>query len=99
MEAITVQLKSQKDRNARAFEEAQLKLVKTKLTAAVASVASVGVVDQWILDGLKTWIDTFLPGIINLRLYPPLERPDEQVFGHLKREYFEACLSGLLPMR
>lgn len=46
-------------------------------------------VDQWILDGLKTWIDTFLPGIINLRVYPSLERPDEQIFGHLKRENFE----------
>ena len=89
LEAINVRLKNQKDRNAKASEEAQLKLVKTKLTAAVASVTSVGVVDQWILDGLKTWIDTFLPGIINLRLYPSLERPDEQVFGHLKREYFE----------
>lgn len=89
LEGLTVQLKDQKDRNARASKEARLKEVKANLASVVSSIASVGVVDQWILDGLRTWIDTFLPGIINLRVYPSLERPDEQIFGHLKREHFE----------
>ena len=38
----------------------------------------VGVIDQWILDGFKTWIDAFLPGIINLRIYPTEGLADEQ---------------------
>lgn len=89
IEDISAQLKNQKDRNARAVKEVELKELKSNLAKVVSSTSSVGVVDQWILDGLKTWIDTFLPGIINLRVYPSLERPDEQIFGHLKREYFE----------
>ena len=55
----------------------------------MATFGAVGSVDQWILDGLKTWVDAFLPGIINLRVYPSLNHPDEQFFGHLKRDCFE----------
>jgi len=89
LDDLTEQLKGEKDRNVRASHEAQLKKSKANLAGMISSVASVKGVDQWILDGLKTWIDAFLPGIINLRLYPSLERPDEQIFGHLKREHFE----------
>ncbi|MCI5223021.1 MAG: hypothetical protein D3924_10185 [Candidatus Electrothrix sp. AR4] len=45
-------------------------------------------VEPWRLDGLKTWVDTFLPGIINLRVYPVTEQMDVQVFGNLKQENF-----------
>lgn len=89
LDALTAQLTGQKDRNSKNPKAVKLKEVKANIAEIVRSVASVGAVDQWILDGLKTWIDTFLPGIINLRLYPSPERPDEQIFGHLKREYFE----------
>lgn len=89
LETFGAQVKAEKDRNVRATKEAQLKKVKATLSEMATSAGSVGLVDQWILDGLKTWIDTFLPGIINLRLYPSPNHPDEQFFGHLKREYFE----------
>ena len=85
----TQYVKAEKDRNARATKEAQLKKARASLATMATSASSVGAVDQWILDGLKTWIDTFLPGIINLRLYPSFDHPDEQFFGHLKREHFE----------
>ena len=49
----------------------------------------VGVIDQWILDGFKTWIDAFLPGIINLRIYPTEGLADEQIFGHMKKDCFQ----------
>lgn len=89
LEILGAQVKAEKDRNARAKKEAQLKNAKAMLSEMASSASSIGSVDQWILDGLKTWIETFLPGIINFRLYPSPSHPDEQFFGHLKREHFE----------
>lgn len=89
LEVLGAVVKAEKDRNAKATKEAELKKARASLATMANSVDSVGAVDQWILDGLKTWIDTFLPGIINLRLYPSLDHPDEQFFGHLKHENFE----------
>lgn len=89
LQSLGEQLKGEKDRNKKAAGESRLRQLKAELAKFVSSASTVGVVDQWILDGFRTWVDTFLPGIINLRVYPSLERPDEQIFGHLKREYFE----------
>lgn len=89
LQSIGAELKEEKDRNTRARKEEQLRQLKAQLAQVVGSTAKVGVVDQWVLDGFRTWVDAFIPGIINLRIYPSVERPDEQVFGHLKREYFE----------
>lgn len=89
LQSLGEQLKGEKDRNKKAAGEARLRQLKAELANVVSSASTVGVVDQWVLDGFRTWADTFLPGIINLRVYPSLERPDEQIFGQLKREYFE----------
>lgn len=89
LEFLATQVKGEKDRSVKARKEAEIKKAKATLANLATSAATIGNVDQWILDGLKTWIDTFLPGIINLRLYPSLDHPDEQFFGHMKREYFE----------
>lgn len=82
-------LKSIKDRNARAVKQNCINDAKDALSNLIAGSNKVGAVDQWILDGMKTWIDTFLPGIVNFRVYPWVDRPDEHVFGHLKRPCFE----------
>lgn len=89
LQSLGAEIKAETDRNQRARKEEKLRQLKTQLAQVVSSAGKVGVVDQWILDGFRTWVDAFIPGIINLRLYPSLQRPDEQVFGHLKREYFE----------
>jgi hypothetical protein len=86
---IEQEIKQRKDRNERATKEQQLKSAKKSLDDLVGRVSKVDVVEQWILDGLKTWIDAFLPGIVNLRVYPSGDRPDEHVFGHLKKACFE----------
>jgi hypothetical protein len=83
------QIKQTKDRNERAARTQQLKGIKRTIEDVLSNAATVGGVDQWILDGLKTWIDAFLPGIVNCRVYPSIDRADEHVFGHLKRECFE----------
>ncbi|WP_354503585.1 hypothetical protein [Lysobacter sp. OAE881] len=94
IESIAHSAKQEKDRNRRAAAEAEVRKLRAEITDALAEVKTIDGVDQWILDGLRTWIDTFLPGIINLRVYPSLERADEHVFGHLKRECFEDTDAG-----
>lgn len=89
-------LKSIKDRNERSREEQRIVAVRNELAKLVETATKVGIVDQWILDGMKTWIDTFLPGIVNFRVYPNLDLPDEHVFGHLKKRCFEDAEFGSL---
>lgn len=94
LEDLAPDLKGEKDRNKRATAEAKLRKLKSDLAQIAGSASSISSVEPWILEGFHTWVDTFLPGIINLRVYPYLERPDEQIFGHLKREYFEDSDTG-----
>lgn len=89
VEEARTAIKEIKDRNARSSKEQRLKKAKEKLSALIATATKINVVEQWILDGMKTWIDAFLPGIVNLRVYPCVERSDEHVFGHLKKSCFE----------
>lgn len=89
IESAEKDLRSTKDRNARSNGELRLKTMRQELAATIKESNKVGMVEQWILDGMKTWIDTFLPGIVNLRIYPSTDRPDEHVFGHLKKDCFE----------
>lgn len=85
-----------KDRNERTREEQRIAGMRDELEKLVATATKVGTVDQWILDGVKTWIDAFLPGIVNFRVYPNLDLPDEHVFGHLKKRCFEDAEFGSL---
>ena len=88
--------KSITDRNERAREQQRIVGLRKQLDALIASATKVGVVDPWVLDGMKTWIDSFLPGIVNFRVYPHLDMPDEHVFGHLKKRCFEDAEVGSL---
>ena len=81
--------KSQKDRNVRAREIELVREAKRKLDTLVKSAVRIEPTDQWVLDGIRTWIDTFLSGIVNLRIYAAVDRPDEHIFGHLKPDCFE----------
>jgi hypothetical protein len=89
LEEAEKSLKQLKDRNTRAAEDQKVRAAKIELAKLLATATNIKVVDQWVLDGMETWIDAFLPGIVNLRVYPSVERPDEHVFGHLKKDCFE----------
>ncbi len=82
------QLKEDTDRSSRAAAQARLLQMRSDLNEAVNAARVVSGVEQSALDGLKTWIDSYLLGIINLRLYPKSEFSDEQITGNLKRECF-----------
>lgn len=89
LEAAEAATKAAAKSSQRAQTAMQLKDLKQSLTDVVAKASKVAVVEQWILDGLKTWIETFLPGIINLRMYPSVHCPDEHILGNLKAKCFE----------
>jgi hypothetical protein len=84
-----------KDRNARSLRGTQLKQAHANLEST-AQGARIGQVDQWVLDGFHTWVNAFLPGICNLRLYREGSAADEHFFGNLKREGLEGMDSSLL---
>jgi hypothetical protein len=53
--------------------------------------------EEWLIEGIRKWIDVFLPGRITFRLYPFEELSTFQVLGNLKREAFaDADLGNLL---
>lgn len=66
----------------------EAKELQDGLDALVASSTGVDIVPQWILDGMKTWIDAFLPNITNIRVYPFADEDDEHLFGHLDANNF-----------
>lgn len=76
------------DRNKKAKAKKEAKELRGSLDLLVASLLAVDMVPQWILDGMKTWIDAFLPNITNIRVYPFQEEIDEHVFGHLEANNF-----------
>lgn len=76
------------DRNKRAKAKKQAKELRAGLDSLLASSTAVDMVPQWILDGMGTWVDAFLPNITNIRVYPFTEENDEHVFGHLDASNF-----------
>jgi hypothetical protein len=45
-------------------------------------------VEEWLLNGIIYFIDTFISNKINLRIYPFNEFPHLQILSNLKREFF-----------
>lgn len=76
------------DRNAKAKAKKKAKELRSGLDELLNSSAAVEMVPQWILDGMGTWIDAFLPKITNIRVYPFKEANDEHIFGHLDANNF-----------
>jgi hypothetical protein len=88
IEQLQSRVREEKDRNIRSRLEQKLKNAKRSAEQLLLVQDKLGV-EQWILDCIKTWIDAFLPGIVNLRIYPSTDLPDEHVFGHLKKSCFQ----------
>lgn len=59
-----------------------------KLANLIKEASALEGVDQWILDGMQTWINSFMSGITNIRVYPTTAFPDEHIFGHLEPHNF-----------
>lgn len=79
------------DRNKKAKAKREAKKLQTQIDDLIASSSAIDIVPQWILDGMKTWIDTFLPNITNIRVYPFADQIDEHLFGHLDSSNFSVA--------
>lgn len=76
------------DRNKKAKAKQQAKKLRADLEKLIKSSTAIDTVPQWILDGMKTWVDAFLPNITNIRVYPFKDQNDEHIFGHLEARNF-----------
>lgn len=76
------------DRDKKSSAKQKAKELRAGLDAIFSSARVIDMVPQWILDGMKTWINAFLPNITNIRVYPSESRPDEHIFGHLDAKNF-----------
>ena len=74
------------DRNQKAVKKADLKELQVQLEAMTRT--QLETVDQWLIEGMRVWIETFMPSRINFRIYPFPECPSFQVLCNLKRECF-----------
>lgn len=74
------------DRDKKAVAKAQMKALEESIkNMAKAELISI---DQYLLDGIQLWINTFMPNRINFRIYPFDNCPSFQVLCNLKRECF-----------
>jgi hypothetical protein len=83
------------DRNEKARQREQAKEMQRQLE--MLGTAGVSKIDQWLVDGIRLWISTFMPTRINFRIYPFANCPAFQVLCNLKRDCFvDADLDHLL---
>jgi len=76
------------NRNQKSAGKQKAKRLQKELDEMLATFSDIDNVPQWILDGLETWIDTFLPNITNIRVYPFPDQHDEHIFGRLDASNF-----------
>lgn len=81
-------LKKITNNNEKTKKRNEIKEAKQILEETLSNTDIVGGIEQWILDALKTWIDSFLKNIINIRIYPNKENTDTHIFGNLKEDCF-----------
>ncbi len=75
-----------KDRNQKAQAKLGLRTVEEQISSKLK--AQLEGVPDWLIKGLKLWIETFMPNRINFRIYPFRDCPSFQVICNLKRGSF-----------
>lgn len=61
---------------------------REELLKDIDNLTGLGSVPEWHINGMKLFIDTFMPCRINFRVYPFESVPDFQVIANLKRDSF-----------
>lgn len=77
------EIKKIADRNEKSIAQSQL---DSKMKQIISP--KVKPLDDWIINGIKLLIDTFLPNRINFRIYPFESCPSFQIICNLKRDCF-----------
>ena len=91
VQEVKQRIQSLENKTGNTKERAQAKREATEIRKALEGelkALKTTNIEQWILDGVETWIDTFLSGIVSIRVYPFGSESDEHVFGHLESSNF-----------
>lgn len=86
IEELRTTANSMQNRDQKAVAKQQLKTLQKTLEDMLKP--QVTPVDQFLIDGIKLWINTFMPNRINFRIYPFEKHPSFQVICNLKRDCF-----------
>jgi hypothetical protein len=90
------QVRNATDKN-RAQALNRLRQAETQLREALNDVTGIGALPDWLVHGVKLWVDTLMRDQINLRVYPFESASSFQVLSNLKRECFvDASLENLM---
>lgn len=86
-----------KDKNIRKRRERELNKREKEFKDTIKNNLEVQGIEEWLIDGIIYFIDTFIVNRINLRVYPYSGLPYLQILSNLKRECFvDSDLENLL---
>ena len=85
---VQVQIKSENNRNKRTILQKKLDQTKIQLENYLREITGLGSVPEWLIEGMSEFIDIFMKGNINLRIYPFEEFPSFSIISNLKKECF-----------
>ncbi len=88
LEAARRNAADQKNRNQRKVAERRLAKAEAELKKKIEEASGLGGVEEWLLSGVRLFIDVFMRDRILLRVYPDEGRPELQVLANLKRACF-----------
>lgn len=74
------------DRNQRTLKKTQIKQMRAKIEELLKP--ELKSVDDWLIDGMRLFVNTFMPSRINFRIYPFRAIPSFQILCNLKRNCF-----------
>jgi len=80
------QIKTIKDVNQKSKAKTQLQALESKIKQM--AISQLSPVENWLIDGIQLFVDTFVPNRINFRIYPFESCPSFQIICNLKRECF-----------
>jgi hypothetical protein len=84
--SLRAESRTNKERNKKAVLNQKLQAAEKNLQLMLES--NIGKLDEWLIDGIKMWITTFMPTRINFRVYPFPSCPSFQIICNLKRDCF-----------
>lgn len=88
VESFRSRAASENDRNRRIKLQDEARGIESKFREYLRSATGLGPVEEWLLAGLRLFIDTFVPERIDLRIFPFESLPEFQVIANLKKECF-----------
>ena len=79
-------IEEESGKNSKRFKDARTQFKQAEKT--VAEKIEQSKLPEWLFEGVREWIDTYIDGRLNLRVCPFEEFPDLEVIANLKRACF-----------